>query len=117
MAKIADTHYSIYMYRLLTSTTETEAAQLHLVVGAAEEHEPARPRPSAGGRRCGASAPWRAEQARDEPGRRQARPAGVAAGHAGACQVQLAGHHPRVAQVSWRRRARTPSCWTTGHRW
>ncbi len=68
---------------------DAEPAQLHLVVGPAEEHERA-----AGGppdQVTGAVHPAGRERVRDEPLRRRVRPAEVTAGQAGSGDVQLTG--------------------------
>ena len=94
---------------------DAEAADLHLVVGAAQELQLRRRRASAPGRRCGTSA----RPAARRTGRRTKRsavssgPAQVAAGQAGAADVQLAGHahgdrpQPRVEHVE-------RGCWRAG---
>ena len=94
-------------HRLDLAELDPEAADLHLVVGAAHELELPSAGPARPGRRCGTSAsPGGPNGSAHEPLGGQPRPAVVAAGQAGPAEVQLADG-TRAAPGAGARRART----------
>ena len=82
--------------RLDLAQLDAEAADLDLVVDAAEELDAAVGQPAAPGRRSGTAARRaRRERVGDEALGGQLGPVEIAAGHAGAADVDLAGHADR----------------------